>query len=155
VAATGLDRANRQVRLANGDQVSFDRLLIATGTRARQWPNPTEAALDGVFTLRTRDDAARVQARLAAGPQRGLIVGAGFMGAERPSVCGARGFRVPAAERGAAPLVGALGGVIGATAAGMQREHGGDLRPGVSGAAPGGDQSGHVQRARLSDGSTV
>src|SRR5262247_3807792 len=69
VAATGLDRANRQVHLANGNQVPFDRLLIATGTRARPWPNPTEAALDGVLTLRTRDDAARVQARLAAGPQ--------------------------------------------------------------------------------------
>jgi 3-phenylpropionate/trans-cinnamate dioxygenase ferredoxin reductase subunit len=44
VAATGLDRAARQVRLADGDQVPFDRLLIATGTRARQWPNPAEAA---------------------------------------------------------------------------------------------------------------
>jgi NADPH-dependent 2,4-dienoyl-CoA reductase/sulfur reductase-like enzyme len=32
-AATGLDRVNKQVHLANGDQVSFDRLLIAAGTR--------------------------------------------------------------------------------------------------------------------------
>jgi hypothetical protein len=24
------------------------------------WPNPAEAALDGVFTIRTRDDAARL-----------------------------------------------------------------------------------------------
>jgi 3-phenylpropionate/trans-cinnamate dioxygenase ferredoxin reductase subunit len=32
-AATGLDRVNNQVHLANGDQVSFDRLLIAAGTR--------------------------------------------------------------------------------------------------------------------------
>ena len=45
---------NKQVRLANGDQVPFDRLLIATGTRARPWFNPKEAALEGVFTLRTR-----------------------------------------------------------------------------------------------------
>jgi ferredoxin len=36
------------------------RLLIATGTRARPWFNPTEAALKGVYTIRTRDDAARV-----------------------------------------------------------------------------------------------
>src|SRR5262252_2132825 len=43
VAATGLDRANQRVRLADGDQVPFDRLLIATGTRARPWPNATEA----------------------------------------------------------------------------------------------------------------
>ena len=31
VAATGLDRANRQVLLANGEKVPYDRLLIATG----------------------------------------------------------------------------------------------------------------------------
>ena len=39
IAATGLDRRSKQVRLANGEQVPFDRLLIATGTRAREWPN--------------------------------------------------------------------------------------------------------------------
>jgi 3-phenylpropionate/trans-cinnamate dioxygenase ferredoxin reductase subunit len=46
VAAAGLDLKSKQVRLANGDQIGFDRLLIATGTRARPWPNPAEAALD-------------------------------------------------------------------------------------------------------------
>jgi hypothetical protein len=39
--------------------VEFDRLLITTGVRSRPWPNPIEAALDGVFVLRTRDDAGR------------------------------------------------------------------------------------------------
>src|SRR5690348_1410878 len=47
VAATGLDRANRQVRLADGSTIEGDRLLIATGVRSRKWPNPEEAALDG------------------------------------------------------------------------------------------------------------
>ena len=42
VAATGLDRANRQVLLATGDKVGYDRLLIATGTRARPWFNADE-----------------------------------------------------------------------------------------------------------------
>ena len=35
VAATGLDRDNREVLLANGDKVPYDRLLIATGVRSR------------------------------------------------------------------------------------------------------------------------
>ena len=34
-------------------------------------------------------------------------------------------------ERGTAPLVGALGGVIGAIAAEMLRDHGVDLRTGI------------------------
>ena len=41
---------NKEVRLANGDEVPYDRLLIATGVRSRPWFNPEEAALEGVFT---------------------------------------------------------------------------------------------------------
>src|SRR5689334_10308819 len=46
VAATGLDLEDKQVRLADGQSVAFDRLLIATGTRARPWTNPAEAELE-------------------------------------------------------------------------------------------------------------
>jgi NADPH-dependent 2,4-dienoyl-CoA reductase/sulfur reductase-like enzyme len=155
VAATSLDRANRQVHLANGDVVPFHRLLIATGTRARQWPNRSEAELAGVYTLRTRDDAARVQEALAAGPSRVLIIGAGFIGSEVASVCRELGLEVTVVERGSAPLVGALGGVIGAIAAEMQREHGVDLRCSVGVTALEGDANGHVRRAHLSDGTTI
>jgi NADPH-dependent 2,4-dienoyl-CoA reductase/sulfur reductase-like enzyme len=155
VAATGLDRKTKQVRLANGDQVPYDRLLIATGTRARPWFNPKEGALKGVFTLRTSDDAGRLQAALAARPGRVLIVGAGFIGSEMASVCRELGLDVTVAERAAAPLVGALGGVIGDIAAEMQRDHGVDLRTGVSVEALEGDAKGHVRRARLSDGTTL
>ena len=52
VAATGLDLAAKRVRLADGHTVVYDRLLIATGTRARPWPNPDEAALAGILTVR-------------------------------------------------------------------------------------------------------
>jgi NADPH-dependent 2,4-dienoyl-CoA reductase/sulfur reductase-like enzyme len=155
VAATGLDRAMRQVRLANGEQVAFDRLLIATGVRARQWPNPDEAKLAGVYTLRTSDDAARLQAALAAKPRRVLIIGAGFIGSEAASVCRELGLEVTVAERAATPLAGALGGVIGGIAAEIQREHGVDLRTGVGVTALEGDASGHVRRARLSDGTLL
>jgi 3-phenylpropionate/trans-cinnamate dioxygenase ferredoxin reductase subunit len=155
VAATGLDRKTKQVRLANGNQVPYDRLLIATGTRARPWFNPKEAALEGVFTLRTSDDAGRLQAALAAKPGRVLIVGAGFIGSEMASVCRELGLAVTVAERAGAPLVGALGGVIGDIAAEMQRDHGVDLRTGVSVEALEGDVKGHVRRARLSDGTTL
>ncbi|MEU7901187.1 FAD/NAD(P)-binding oxidoreductase [Nonomuraea sp. NPDC049152] len=155
VAATGLDRATRQVRLADGEQVPYNRLLIATGTRARQWPNPAEAALEGVFSLRSRDDAARLQQALAAGPSRVLVIGGGFIGSEVASVCRELDIPVTVAERGSAPLVGALGGVIGEIAAEMQRDHGVDLRCGVGVSSLEGDAGGHVRRARLSDGATV
>src|SRR5215467_5804516 len=155
VAATGLDRASGVVRLANGDEVAGDALLIATGVRARPWPNPEEAKLEGVYTLRTCEDAARLQAALAAKPRRVLVIGAGFIGSEVASVCRDLGLEVTVAERAAAPLAGALGNVIGAIATEMQREAGVDLRTGVSVSALEGDAKGHVRRARLSDGSTL
>jgi 3-phenylpropionate/trans-cinnamate dioxygenase ferredoxin reductase subunit len=155
VAATRLDRAAKVVHLANGDEVPFDRLLIATGVRSRQWPNPAEAALEGVYTLRTSADAARLQQALATGPKRVLIIGAGFIGSEVASVCRDLGLEVTVAERAASPLAGPLGGVIGAIAAEIQREHGVDLRTGVGVSALEGDPGGHVRRARLSDGTTI
>jgi NADPH-dependent 2,4-dienoyl-CoA reductase/sulfur reductase-like enzyme len=155
VAATGLDRANKEVLLANGDKAPYDRLLIATGTRARPWFNAEEAKLEGLFTLRTSDDAAALQAALHANPSRVLIVGSGFIGSEMASVCCELGLPVTVAERGDAPLVGALGGVIGEIAAKMQRDAGVDLRTGVSVEALEGDAGGHVRRARFSDGSTI
>jgi 3-phenylpropionate/trans-cinnamate dioxygenase ferredoxin reductase subunit len=155
VAATGLDRDKGVVRLANGDEVAGDRLLIATGVRSRQWPNPKEAALKGVFTLRTSDDAARLQAALGAKPRRILVIGGGFIGSEVASVCRELGLDVTVAERAKAPLAGALGNVIGAIATEMQLEAGVDLRTGVGVTALEGDAAGHVRSATLSDGTKL
>ncbi|HWN17492.1 MAG TPA: FAD-dependent oxidoreductase [Gemmatimonadales bacterium] len=155
VAATGLDRKTKTVRLANGDQVPYDRLLIATGVRSRPWFNKAEAGLKGLFTIRTSEDAGRLQVALAAKPKRVLIIGAGFIGSEMASVCRELGLEVTVAERAAAPLIGALGGVIARVAAEMQREAGVDLRTGVSVEKLEGDAGGHVRRAKLSDGTTL
>ena len=153
--ATGLDLTEKRVRLAGGQEVGFDRLLIATGSRARPWPNEAEAALDGVFIVHTREDAGRLRQRLTAGPRRVLIIGAGFTGSEMASICRDLDLAVTVVEQGAAPLVGALGGVIGRVAAAMQRDHGVDLRCGVTVTSLEGDGDGRLRRARLSDGETV
>ncbi|MBV2156564.1 FAD-dependent oxidoreductase [Kitasatospora sp. SUK 42] len=155
VAATGLDLAARRVRLADGSELDYDRLLITTGVRARPWPQELEAELDGVFVLRTSDDAAQLHRRLSAGPRRVLVIGAGFAGSEIASACRERGLDVTVAERGAAPLVGALGGVVGEVAAAMQREAGVDLRCGITVTGLEGDAAGRLRCAHLSDGSKV
>ncbi|MET7762374.1 FAD-dependent oxidoreductase [Streptomyces sp. NPDC005336] len=155
VAATGLDMTAQRVRLADGDEVAYDRLLITTGVRARPWPHPLEAELDGVFVLRTRQDATALYRRLMAGPRRVLVIGAGFTGSEIASACREQGLAVTVAERGPAPLVGALGGVLGAVAAGLQRAHGVDLRCGVMVTGLEGDAAGRLRRAHLSDGTAV
>ncbi|MFK4149242.1 NAD(P)/FAD-dependent oxidoreductase [Streptomyces sp. NPDC004065] len=155
VAATGLDMTAKRVRLADGDEVPYDRLLIATGVRARPWPKEEEAQLDGVFVLRTRDDAVRLHRRMTGPPRRVFVIGAGFTGSEIASACRDRGIEVTVAERADAPLVGALGGVIGAVAAEMHRDNGVDLRTGVMVTGLQGDSTGRVRTVHLSDGSVV
>jgi 3-phenylpropionate/trans-cinnamate dioxygenase ferredoxin reductase subunit len=155
VPAAGLDLPGRAVELASGRRAGFDRLLIATGTRARRWPDPAQAGLDGVFTVRTRDDSARLTARLAARPGRVLVIGGGFTGSEVASACRELGLAVTVAERSAAPLAGALGAAAGAVAARWHRQHGVDLRCNVTVMALEGDANGRLRRARLSDGDTL
>ena len=150
--AVALDLSNRQVQLADGPRVPFDRLLITTGTRARPWPDKEQAALDGVFTVRTRDDAAQLHAHLAAGPKRVLVIGAGFTGSEVASVCRELGLQVTVTERSATPLAGVLGQAAGTFAASLQRRHGVDLRCNTTVLALEGDAHKKLRRARLSDG---
>ena len=155
VPAAGLELPNRVVHLADGRRVVFDRLLIATGTRARAWPDSQQAALNGVFTLHTREDAARLRARLVTGPGRVLVIGGGFTGSEVASTCREIGLAVTLTERSAAPLAGALGAAAGAVAAQLQRQHGVDLRCNVTVLALEGDAAGRLRRAHLSDGDVV
>ncbi|GGU70789.1 pyridine nucleotide-disulfide oxidoreductase [Streptomyces albospinus] len=154
-AATGLDIPGRQVVLADGRRVDFDRLLIATGTRARPWPAAAGGGLAGVHTLRGRDDADRLRAALATGPRRVLVIGGGFTGGEVASGCRELGLEVTVVQRGAAPLASALGGVLGRAAADWHRAAGVDLRLNTTVRALDGDAHGRLRRARLSDGTVV
>jgi NADPH-dependent 2,4-dienoyl-CoA reductase/sulfur reductase-like enzyme len=155
VAATGLDRERNVVLLADGREVEYDRLLIATGVRNRPWPNESEAGLHGVVSIRTSVDAAALTALVADKPRRVLVIGCGFTGSEVASVCRQLDIPVTLAERAQTPLAGALGGVIGEIAAGWQRDHGVDLRCGVTVDALEGDGDGRLRSATFSDGSRL
>jgi NADPH-dependent 2,4-dienoyl-CoA reductase/sulfur reductase-like enzyme len=154
-AAVGLDLAAKRVHLADGRVIDFDRLLIATGARARPWHDPAEARLDGVFTLRGRDDAERLRERLTRGPRRVLVIGGGFIGSEVASSCRELGLPVTLVERGCGPLSGALGGLLAERAARLQREDGVDLRCQVTVLSLEGDRERRLARGHLSDGSSV
>ncbi len=153
--ARRLDLTRRRVLLANGRAVDFDYLLIATGTRARPWPDAGEAALDGVFAVRTRDDACQLAARLAARPRHVLVVGGGFIGCEVASECRDLGLEVTIVERGPTPLGGALGSTIGQIVAEHQRTHGVQLRLGTVVTTLEGTPDNRLCGAQLSDGSAL
>jgi NADPH-dependent 2,4-dienoyl-CoA reductase/sulfur reductase-like enzyme len=155
VSATGLDVFTREVRLADGRVVGFDGLVIATGTRARPWPDVGEAALRGVHLLRTRDDADRLRADLAKEPHRVLVIGGGFTGSEVASSCHDLGLPVTVTQRGSAPMATVFGTVVAAAIGARQQACGIDLRVRTTVTGLDGDAEGRLRRARLSDGDVV
>lgn len=102
-AATGLDLAAREVRLARGAVLSYDRLLIATGV-SPIIPKVPGVSLPGVHVLRTLDDAAGMKAALTPGA-RLVIIGAGFIGCETAASARALGVDVTVIDQAAAPMV--------------------------------------------------
>ncbi|MFJ1301646.1 NAD(P)/FAD-dependent oxidoreductase [Pseudomonadota bacterium AL_CKDN230030165-1A_HGKHYDSX7] len=78
--AVALDPAARQVRLADGGAIAYDKLLLATGGSPCRPPLPGFDSAR-VRTLRTLDDALALRAALAAQP-RLAIIGGGWIGLE-------------------------------------------------------------------------
>src|SRR5579875_1175682 len=150
VPATGLDRPHRRVRLADGGVADYDRLIIATGCRARRWDGPG-AGLDGVHPLRTLEDAVALRRALASA-QRLLIVGAGFIGCEVAASARALGIEVTLIDIAAHPLL-PFGPQLGERWSQMHQERGVDLRLGAGLAALHGH--GAVEQAELTDGTSI
>lgn len=125
VAATGLELRARAVRLADGSEVPYDGLVIATGVRPRRLPGA------GAHVLRTLDDALTLRERLFPG-QRLVVVGAGFLGAEAAAVARRLGVRVTLLEPAALPLAHAVGTEVGRLLARAHVDRGVDLRCGVT-----------------------
>ncbi len=148
--AVALDRTHRKLRLADGEQLVYERLIVATGSRARQWHGPG-AGLDGVHTLRDLDDALRFRAELATG-RRLLIVGAGFIGCEVAASARKQGVDVTLVDIAAHPLL-PLGAQMGDRWLRLHQQNGVDIRLGMGIKALHGSE--HVESAELSDGERV
>jgi 3-phenylpropionate/trans-cinnamate dioxygenase ferredoxin reductase component len=121
VAAAGLDCRQRAVSLADGRELRYERLLIATGSRPRRL-----ALLDGfanVHTLRTLDDARALRTAIVDGG-RLVIVGAGFIGQEVAAAAARAGVQATIVEAAAAPLQALLGTEVGSWFAKLHRSHG-------------------------------
>ncbi len=100
--AEAIDPPSRSVQLDGGESLSWERLIIATGSRPKKLALPAGIA-PIVHTLRTRDDAARLAASLAGGRSIGII-GAGFIGLEVAASARALGCPVVVFERAPAVL---------------------------------------------------
>jgi 3-phenylpropionate/trans-cinnamate dioxygenase ferredoxin reductase subunit len=112
----------REVVLAGGERLGYDRLLVATGSRNRRLEAPG-ADLPGVFDLRYPHDADRIR-EAAAGGARVVCVGMGFIGAEVAASLRQMGCDVTVVEIFETALYRILGAQIGRALEALHHDHG-------------------------------
>jgi NADPH-dependent 2,4-dienoyl-CoA reductase/sulfur reductase-like enzyme len=139
-SVVAIDPAAHTLTLSDGATEPYDRLIVATGSRAREIG-------DGADSLRTLDDALALHGRLDR-IEHLAIVGAGFIGCEVAASARARGVEVTLIDAIAQPLL-PLGPELGARVADLHRSRGVQLRLGT------GVQSAMRDQVRLADGDTV
>ncbi|MDG9925744.1 MULTISPECIES: FAD-dependent oxidoreductase [unclassified Pseudomonas] len=133
VRVTHIDRANRRLELADGKQLAYDKLAIATGGRPRPLsvPNAAAAAHCANFHyLRTLDDVELIRAQMAAG-KRLAIVGGGYIGLEVAAAAVAQGLQVTVLEALPRVLQRVTAAELSAYYERKHREAGVDIRTGV------------------------
>jgi 3-phenylpropionate/trans-cinnamate dioxygenase ferredoxin reductase component len=105
-----IDRQARRVELAGGSRLSFDKLVIATGSHARRL-SVDGAELDGVCTLRSVADAIDLKARLRDASEI-VVIGGGFIGLEVASSAARLGKKVTVIEAAPRLLERAISAVV-------------------------------------------
>ncbi len=123
--AIGIDRAVRQVRLADGARLPYDKLLLTTGARPRQLAGAT-----GVHYLRTIEDSDRLKEILATGSHL-AVIGGGWIGLEVAAAARQAGLQVTVLETLELPLLRVLGREMAQVFADLHRSQGVTLRLGV------------------------
>ena len=91
-----IERDAQQVLLQNGERLGYNRLLIATGTRARIAGIPG-AEKNGIFYLRSLDDSVAISNVLRPGKTL-TIIGGGYIGLEIAAIASKKGIRTTILE---------------------------------------------------------
>lgn len=152
--AVGLDRSVKRVVLEDGQELSYDQLVIATGASAR--PSPW-GQLPGLHLLRGLDDCLALRHAFhdedRVDQAHVVIVGAGFIGSEVAAAARALDLRVSLVDPMPAPLSRVLGPDVGAEFTALHRRHGVETHfgSGVVSVTPSGDRL----RVLLDDGTDL
>ena len=128
-SATGLDLRTRTIMLSDGDPLTFDGAILATGSTPRRLPDGlAHDEIRGLVVLRTVDDALQLRELVVGGDKRVVVIGAGFIGLEVAATARQLGNEVLVIEAARAPLIRGLGAEMGAAVAAIHADHGVEIR---------------------------
>jgi 3-phenylpropionate/trans-cinnamate dioxygenase ferredoxin reductase subunit len=123
-----VDAAAHMVVLGSGEELTYQKILIATGGRNRRLRLPG-AELPGILYLRTVADCDAIK-REAVANRRAVVVGMGFMGCELAASLTQLGVGVTAVFPGTVPLERVLGAEIGRLIGRIHRANGVEILAG-------------------------
>lgn len=126
--ATDLDLDDGTITLDNGERLSFDAVLLATGAVPRTLDLP---GIRSARMLRTIDDAEDLRASLLPGV-RVALVGGGWIGLEVAAAAREAGAEVVVLEMAEVPLGNVLGAEVAGRLADLHARHGVEIRAGVT-----------------------
>lgn len=129
VKVASIDRAAKQVLLADGSALPYDGLVLATGSTPRSLPLPGGDAA-GVHALRSRGDADAISARLALCQEQQrpvVVIGGGFIGLEVAATARKKGLAVTVLEAAPRLLGRVLAPALSDWYAALHRSHGVEL----------------------------
>lgn len=149
--AVGFDVGNRTVHTASARALRADRVVVATGLRARGLPG--QDGLAGVHTLRTVDDALALREALRTAG-RLVVVGDGVLGSEVAATARGSGLDVTLVGPQPAPMAEQFGLDVATRLAALHAEHGVRLRPGIAVEGLTGDR-GQATGVRLTTGEVL
>jgi 3-phenylpropionate/trans-cinnamate dioxygenase ferredoxin reductase component len=125
-SVVAVDVAAHAVVLDSGQELEYQKVLIATGGRNRRLEAPG-AQLSGIHYLRTVAECDAIKHEAAVN-RNAVVVGMGFIGCEVAASLTQLGVRVTAIFPGRAPLERVLGDEVGAAVGAIHLEHGVELR---------------------------
>ena len=150
-AVQGIDSATKTVSVG-GETVSYDQLVLTTGSVPRRLPAAIGGDLEGVFVVRTLADVDAMAASFSEGA-KALIVGGGYIGLEAAAVASKLGVQVTLVEMADRILQRVAAPETSDYFRDLHKSHGVDIREGVGLARLTGE--GRVTGAELSDGSAL
>lgn len=148
--AKTVDTDSRTLTLADGSQLGYDELIIATGLVPKRIPSFPD--LPGIHVLRNFDESLALRQE-AGTARRAVVVGAGFIGCEVAASLRKLGVEVVLVEPQPAPLASVLGQQIGELVTRLHRAEGVDVRCGVGVSEVSGDD--RVRKVTLGDGTEL
>jgi 3-phenylpropionate/trans-cinnamate dioxygenase ferredoxin reductase subunit len=150
-SVVAVDPAARTLALGSGQQLEYQKLLLATGGRNRRLRIPG-VELPGIYYLRTVAECDAIKREAVAG-RRATIVGMGFIGCEVAASLTQLGVHVTAVFPGANPLERVLGEQVGALIGSIHRASGVRLLSGAKVAGFEGTE--RLESVVLADGGRV